>query len=536
MVLGPDFAIVFVKDMPSTQLLSLTVRGLGVISDVTLDFQDGFTVITGETGAGKTLLVDALSLCLGGEARSPRRGDELDVSAVFLDATGKECSLQRTVSSAQRLRAVIDGVATSSDALRSVGDAMLVIHGQHDSLRLKSKIEILKMVDDFGAIDTSNLLSLRQERSELLRLQSSLGGDARERERQLDFARFEANEIESIKIVSPRELDDTLDELVALTELRDQVANVQRLTAEADGDGSLEAFVEVVSGLPQGGELGESRRRILDLVAAVRDELSEVGTLIDSDRLDESHFHQLESRVEVLRNLARKHGGTLEGVLAAYEQALMTISTLEDADGTAREIEGRIESLQAELKRESARVLTLRTASTQRLEAAVSVQLPRVALPNAKVTFAVGADDGSDVELVFAPNPGSPGGPIQTIASGGELSRVLLALSLVTSSDGLVTVFDEIDSGIGGNVAESIGECLADLARSRQVISVTHLASVAARADHHFVVEKHVVNGETRTSIRSVSGSERVSEIARMLAGESASTESRALAERLLGR
>ena len=522
--------------MPNTQLLSLTVRGLGVISDVTLDFEEGFTVITGETGAGKTLLVDALSLCLGGDTRSPRRGDELNVAAVFLDATGRERSLQRTVSSAQRLRAMIDGMTTGSEALRVLGDELLVIHGQHDSLRLRSKAEILRMVDDFGSVDTTSLTALRQDREELLRLQVSLGGDNRERERQLDFARFEISEIEAARILGPTELDDTLEELVALTELRDQIANVQRVAAEAEGDGSLDSFTAAVSSLPQSGALGESRRRILDLVAAVRDELSDISKFIDGDRLDESHFREKEMRVDALRNLVRKHGGSLQDVLDAQQRSMALIASLENADETAREIEGRIAGVEAELKRESARILTLRANSAARLESAISEQLPRVALPNAKVSFMIGGDDGSDVELILAPNPGSPGGPIQSVASGGELSRVLLALSLVTSSDGLVTVFDEIDAGIGGNVAESIGECLADLAASRQVVAVTHLASVAARADHHFVVEKHVVNGDTRTTIRAVSGSERVGEIARMLAGESASTESRALAERLLGR
>lgn len=522
--------------MPKSQLLSLTVRGLGVIADVTLDFDEGFTVITGETGAGKTLLVDALSLCLGGETRSPRRGQELDVSAVFLDSNGKERSLQRTVSSAQRLRAVIDGVPTSSEALRSIGEEMLVIHGQHDSLRLKSKAEVLKMVDDFGSVDTSALDAGRHERFEILRQREALGGDEAERDRQLDFARFEIAEIVGAGIDSATELDDTLDELVALTALRDQLTVVQRLVSEADGDGSLEIFATFVSSLPQDGELGELRSRLMDQLAVIRAELSEVGSQIDSERLDESNFQQLEARVEVLRHLARKHGGSLKGVLDALERSQEIVARLENAEDAAHELEARLATVEAEIRRQSSRVLTLRSSAAALLEHAVLDQLPRVALPNAKLSFRVAGDDGSDVELVFAPNPGSPGGPIQATASGGELSRVLLALSLVTSSDGLVTVFDEIDSGIGGNVAESIGECLADLATTRQVISVTHLASVAARADHHFVVEKHVVGGETRATIRSVSGSERVGEIARMLAGDSASTESRALAERLLSR
>lgn len=522
--------------MPSNQLLSLTVQGLGVITDVTLDFDEGFTVITGETGAGKTLLVDALSLCLGGESRSPRRGDELNVTALFLDAEGHERSLQRTVTSGQRLRAVIDGVPTSSEALRSIGEHMLVIHGQHDSLRLRSKSEIVRLIDQFGGIDTTRLEGLRGQLADLRRQRDSLGGNSSERERQLDFARFEVSEIEAARIQHEGELDECLAELVALTALRDQMVEIQAVVAQGEGDGGLESFVEVVSRLSTDGEVGDARRRILDLVSAIRDELSSVSHLVDPERLDESRFKELESRVDVLRALARKYGGSLSDVLRSLSESRELINTLANAEDLARSIDEEIEKVNDLEQKESLRIRTLRDAAALAMQAAISEQLPNVALPNAEVSLRVDGADGSEVDLVFTPNPGAPGGSIQNIASGGELSRVLLAISLVTSSDGLVTVFDEIDAGVGGNVAESIGSCLARLAATRQVIAVTHLASVAARANHHFVVEKHVTNGVTRTSIRAVSGSERVGEIARMLAGGSASTESRALAERLLAR
>ncbi|HQU00531.1 MAG TPA: hypothetical protein PLG60_08510, partial [Acidimicrobiales bacterium] len=160
-------------------------------------------------------------------------------------------------------------------------------------------------------------------------------------------------------------------------------------------------------------------------------------------------------------------------------------------------------------------------------------QLPRVALPNASVRFVAAGDDGSDAQILFSANPGQPEGPLATLASGGELSRVLLAISLETAHSDVVAVFDEIDAGIGGQVAQQIGECLAELATRQQVLAVTHLASVASRANHHFVVDKSIVNGVTSTTVRKLTAEERVNEIARMLSG-SQTDESRALATQLL--
>ncbi len=175
-----------------------------------------------------------------------------------------------------------------------------------------------------------------------------------------------------------------------------------------------------------------------------------------------------------------------------------------------------------------------RTAASESLTRAVAEQLSRVALAHAELRFVVAGDDGSEAQILFTPNPGQPEGPLQTLASGGELSRVLLALSLESAHEDVVAVFDEVDAGIGGQVAQQIGECLRELGQYQQVLAVTHLASVAAKADHHFVVEKQIDHEDVRTSVRALSGDERVEEIARMLAGDEITLESRALARQML--
>jgi DNA repair protein RecN (Recombination protein N) len=232
--------------------------------------------------------------------------------------------------------------------------------------------------------------------------------------------------------------------------------------------------------------------------------------------------------------VARKDGGSLEAALETRDEmrrrranAEGDVIRIDAVDQEIHELEQREATLAARAKSE-------REAAAVTLTAAVSSQMARVALAHATVRFMVEGDDGSEAQIYFAPNPGQPEGPLSALASGGELSRVLLALSLETVHADVVAVFDEIDAGLGGQVAQQIGECLREVGQQQQVLAITHLASVAARADHHFVIEKSVEHESTTTSVREVVGDDRVREIARMLAGDTVTAESRALATQLL--
>jgi DNA repair protein RecN (Recombination protein N) len=392
------------------------------------------------------------------------------------------------------------------------------------------------MLDRFGDIDVSTLSALRAERARLLEEQGHLGGDDAERIRRLDFAEFQINEIDRAGITSENEIEEVIERLQALTEIQEQAQGIHRVSSLLDSDGGMDQFVAAVSHLGVEGEVGLLRERILASVQAIREDAATLNSLVDPERINAEEIEELNRRVDTLRNLARKHGGTLMNVLQARREAEALVDQLRGAAERWAQLDGLLAECEESLRREASRIRHLREVAGTRFSGEVNANLPRVALPNARIETIVGGEDGAEVDLHFVPNPGSRGGPIQHIGSGGELSRILLAVSLVIGESGRVTVFDEVDSGIGGNVAQSIGQCLRDLAHEQQVIAVTHLASVAAQADHHFVVEKHVVGDVTHTAVRAVSGSERVSEIARMLAGDGASTESRALAERLLQR
>ncbi len=525
--------------MPRAQLVELYAHGLGVIDDARLEFGPGFNVITGETGAGKTLLLGALGLCVGGDASSSRYALSSDTRAVavFVLDDASELAFSREMTSSGRLRSSLNGAPSSAEALRAASEELIVIQGQHDSLSLRSRGETLRLLDASGLIDTSELDGVRRELREARRRRDALGGNGGSRQRELDFLTFQLEELESASIRSAGELSDVLEELTRLTTLRDGQAAIAEVLNLFDGeeDGAvLTQFARALDRLPEGAAYDSVRGALTAALVQAREVMHELAALGDPDVVESSTLEGLEDRASQLQRLARKYGGTLETALAASDEFRRERDRLiGDADNAAgldqviRELEERAVALAGKARAE-------REMAAASLTRVIRRQLARVALPHAALRFVVEGDDGSDVQIVFAPNPGLPEGPLAALASGGELSRVLLAISLETSNDDVVAVYDEVDAGLGGQVAQQIGECLSEVGRRQQVLAVTHLASVAARADHHFVIEKVVDRGVTRTNVHAISGEDRVREIARMLAGDEITPESKALARQLL--
>jgi DNA repair protein RecN (Recombination protein N) len=525
--------------MPKAQLVELYAHRLGVIDDARLEFGSGFNVITGETGAGKTLLLGALALAMGSEAPLSRNALNEDTRAVVLFARSGEEELvfSREFTSTGRLRSSLNGAPTSAEAQRALAEELIVVHGQHDSLALRRKGEALRLVDQLGKVDTDELNAVRRALGEARRLRDDVGGDRDTREREVEFLQFQLKELDEATIVSEDELAETLEELMRLSTLRDGQESLTEAMSQFDGDGDdavLQRFAQALNHVPDGDAYDEPRSALRDALIQSREAIHELSALADPEAFDPKRITDLEERASFLQQIARKYGGTLERALttqrdlrARLEQLVRDETRLEGLDQEIRDHEQREALLAARARRD-------REAAGAALTNAVAGQLSRVALENATLRFVVDDDDGSDVQILFAPNPGLGEGPLSTLASGGELSRVLLAISLETADHDVVAVFDEIDAGIGGQVAQQIGECLAEVGRQQQVLAITHLASVAARADHHFVIEKVVNDGETKTLVRSLNRKERVLEIARMLAGDERTDESLALAEQML--
>jgi DNA repair protein RecN (Recombination protein N) len=524
--------------MPKSTLLELYAHGLGVIQEARLEFGPGFNVLTGETGAGKTLLLGALDLCLGGDGSATRAAiaPDMRAAAVFDMGGDREIVLTRETGVSGRLRSAIDGASSSAEALRSLADQLIVIHGQHDSLSLRDRGEVLRLIDARGNVSVSDLGAARRALREAQLERASLGGDAEERMRELDFVAFQIVELEGAALRSARELDEILEELTRLTELRDgQAALVEALDQlDADADTAvLPQFARVINRLPHGESYDPARQILRTALEQSREAVHELAALSDPEFFDASALKELEDRATVLQALARKYG-SLEAALSTLDELRDRQRALEDASSRTATLDDEIQSLDERVASLSDVARRERVAAASSLSGAVAVQLPRVALAHAELRFVVAGDDGSDAQILFTPNPGQPEGPLQALASGGELSRVLLALSLESAHEDIVTVFDEVDAGVGGQVAQQIGECLRELGQRQQVLAVTHLASVAAKADHHFVIEKRIGSDVVSTSVRALRGEERVDEIARMLAGDEITVESRALAQQLL--
>lgn len=525
--------------MPKSQLLELYVHGLGVIDDAHLEFEPGFNVLTGETGAGKTLLLGALDLCLGGDAVSSRHAinGDLRVAAIFSRADGHESVLSRESGTSRRLRSSLDGVPSSTEVLRSLADELVVIHGQHDSLALRSRAQVLRIIDSRGGVSTSELDDVRRRLIECRRLRDGGGGDIARRQRDLEFLDFQIAEIERAAIVGPSELDEHLEVLARLSEMRDGRAAATSVINRLDADDDhavLAQLAGAIDQLPRTIVYEAARTTLIGALESAREGVRELTDISEVESSDEREIERLEERIGQLRALSRKYGGSLRSTLESLEELRAERQVLADSAHRLAVLDEeiiRLGSLEELLAGEARRE---RESTAAALSEAVQGQMNRVALGGASLRFVVGGDDGSEALILFTPNPGLPEGPLQSLASGGELSRVLLAISLETAHEDVVAVFDEVDAGLGGQVAQQIGECLRELGERQQVLAVTHLASVAARAHCHFVVEKNVSNGTTTASVRRVDGEERVLEIARMLAGDEMTSQALALARKLL--
>ncbi len=525
--------------MPKAQLVELYAQSLGVIDEARLEFGAGFTVLTGETGAGKTLLLGALALALGDDSGASRHAitDDTRAVALFVRGDSEELVLSRDVTATGRLRSSVNGAPSSAEAQRALAEELVVIHGQHDSLALRRKGEALRLVDEFGHVNVAELSDVRRLMSEARRLRDDVGGDDESRERELDFLRFQLKELGSAAIQSPHELGDTLEELTRLTTLRDGEAALGEVLREFDGDGDdavLERFAEALSRLPEGDAYDAPRQSLRDALIQAREAVHELTSLGDPDAFDPQRIGVLEERAAVLQLIARKYGGTLDAALSMRDELQRRLELLTQSEARRSGLDEELRVLGTREGLLAGQARRDREAASNALTRAVAAQLARVAMADATLRFVADGDDGSDVRILFSANPGLGEGPLSLVASGGELSRVLLAISLETANRDVVAIFDEIDAGLGGQVAQQIGECLAEVGRHQQVLAITHLASVAAKADHHFVIEKSLKDGATHTVVRSLNRNERVLEIARMLAGDERTVESRALAEQLL--
>jgi DNA repair protein RecN (Recombination protein N) len=528
-------------------LSELRVENLGIIAELQISFANGLTAITGETGAGKTLIVDALELLCGGRADAQMVRDgatEARVEGRFELADEEEVVLGRVVPIEGRSRGYVNGRLATAGELAELGRRLVDLHGQHAHQSLLAPSEQRAFLDRYAGDKARVALDkVRAARAEMRSIDDELagmGGDERARAREVDLLRYQLAEIDAAAIDDPSEdVRLTAEE----TLLADAGAHRDALTAayaalEGPAEDALGAAVAELAAREPFAAIADRMRA---LQAEIADAAHDVRATAESIVSDPDRLAAVQARRALLRELTRKYGPALADVVAYGREARARCEELEQHEARAAALEEKRRAAEADMLRAAAALTKVRRAATGPLGDAVTSGLRELAMPAATFSVLVEdgecTDDGADVvTLVLAPNPGERGLPLARAASGGELSRAMLALRVVLSEAPPTLVFDEVDAGIGGEAGTAVGRALATLGGRHQVLCVTHLAQVAAFADAHVTVTKATRKGRTIAAASLLLDDARVAEISRMLAGAEQSAAARKHARELLDR
>jgi DNA repair protein RecN (Recombination protein N) len=532
----------------------LAIRNLAVIESVAVDFEQSFNILTGETGAGKSILVEAVGLLLGGRATQDliRTGEDLaTVEAIFETSDGAELIVRREITSQGRSRAFINGALATAAALKDLSNRLVELHGQHEHQQLLDPTQHLALLDTWAAlVDTRVIVSrafeaLRLVRDELDRLRM----DDRERAARLELVEFQLGELKKANL-QPGEDEALLGERMLLR----SADTIQRLC----GESYAELYDDESAALPQ---LQHVWKRVSELAAidprfmayldardGIKAQLEDLAFALRdfADGIDASpaRLQQVEDRLALIERLKRKHGGTLEDVMAYRDKLAVEHTALTGGQSSVAEIEQQLaEAGRSYLK--AARALSAgRRKAAPEFAKRIEQELADLAMERTRFEVRLvtneaegqwteaGVDAG---EFFLSPNVGEDLRPLAKIISGGELSRIMLALkTLAVSGDSKTLIFDEVDAGIGGRVATVVGQKLASLGDRHQVLCITHLPQIAAAGRTHFRIEKRVEGRRTVTRVARLGEDDRVREIARMMGGAAAGEKAHESARELL--
>ena len=515
----------------------LAVSNLAVVEKVEVEFGPGLNVVTGETGAGKSVLIGALELVLGGRADSSVVRDgakEAEVEADFGSTV-----VRRTVTAEGRSRAWVNDESVAVSELKELGRRLVDIHGPRANQNILAEDFQRSTLDRFGGVGLSKYSAAWGEWRKVADEIAALEGGASV-EDEIDLLKFQVGELEEANVTSDD--DDIAERHAAAAHAAEIVEGANAITEALGGDEGAEAviaklgpvFASVAKHFPAASEWAaeaeEISVRINELSRSVADAVSRIDA-------DPEAFDELDRRLSVVNRMRRKYGDPA----AALAEKRAKLDALEHRDDRLRELRSRLAAAEKTLRAEGAEVTRRRRAAAAKLSKAVTKELRDLGFLQAKFGVDLAAAEpsahGCDaVVYMFEPNPGEPARPLAAIASSGEAARIMLALKTVLAShdETATLVFDEIDANIGGEVGRAVGEKMRRVAESHQVVAITHLPQSAVCADRHFVVSKAVSGGRTRTAIAEVAGDDRVSEIARMLGGEKLTSVTRKHAEEML--
>jgi len=547
-------------------LSDLNIRNFAIIDNLHVSFRPGLNILTGETGAGKSIIIDAVNLLLGGRASADliRTGEEeAVVEALFepaehpgllarLEAAGiepdGELLVKRVISRSGRNRVFVGGGLSTTAALAELGEALINIYGQHESQTLLRPENHLLLLDGFAGLAPLRgefAASHGEYRETLARLRQLEEGE-REAARRIDLLAFQAEEIGRASLAPGEEEELERERLI--------LAHGGKLL-----QGSEEAFDVLYGG--DGAVLGSLRRvrAMVGEIAAIDGSLTPIAEAMDGAYLqledaalalrdyagrvdaDPDRLQAVEDRLDAISRLKKKYAPTVAEIIAYNDDVQRELEQLRNREETRHELDRALAGQEGRMRARGAELSAGRRQAALRLKDAMERELHQLAMKNAH--FAVAFEELADprptgldrVEFLFSPNPGEAPKPLARIASGGELSRLMLALKqILPESDVPTLVFDEVDTGIGGAVSALVGRKLKNVARRQQVLCITHLPQVAAFADHHYRVEKRVEGGRTVTAVALLGAEERVAEMARMLGGERITEKTREHAREMI--
>lgn len=555
-------------------LLQLEIENVAIIERLNITLGQGFNVLTGETGAGKSILIDAINALLGSRVSREliRSGAEkATVQGLFSKPPGLDSILEeygiatgdddtvlisRTITDSGKNICRINGSLATVAMLKEIGQRLIDIHGQHDNQSLLREETHIQLLDLFAGDKLSEVKnSYRHELGELRSLQArlrSLAGEGRERERLMDTLRFQVEEIRQAALYEGE--DEELEKRSRILANAEDIISAfgtayQAIRGEDDRrPGALDMIQSALEAIRKVESVDEAYASICAALEDINERLGDISRDIrrirDGTEYDPALHKATEERISLIQGLKKKYGETIPEILRYAEDAAGRLEELEHNEELIESIKARIKETESRLTEKCREMHSLRVQAAERLSEGIMKELADLEMP--KTTFRVAVDsvpeqgftdDGTDrVEFLISTNPGEPLKPLSKIASGGEMSRIMLAIkAMLADMDSIPTlIFDEIDTGVSGKAASRVGEKLRTLAGKHQVLCVTHHAQIASLAHHHFLVAKEVDGERTVTRVRELSGKERESEISRLLSGEHATEAARKLARELL--
>ena len=539
-------------------LKSLQIFNFALIEHMTIDFDSGLTVLTGETGSGKSILIDAISVAVGGRASNGmiRTGcDFFRIEAVFdVSGNGDISALQdehdiireddmliitRRMSQNGKNTVTINGCQTTLAVLKKIGEVLLDMHGQHENQALLRPNSHLTLLDSSNAQITEILQRYKQKNTQwnkVLKKLNELKQTTREKEQRIDMLKWQASEIEAAKLKpgEEEELEAEVGVLANFEKIAGATAKISGMLTHNTkyGVGVLDMVNEVRRELDTvmryDTRMKETLQSVQDAWYLLDDAANTIADYNSEIEYNPQRMAMLQDRLDTIHKLKKKYGIDINEILAHYDAVKEELAILDDSGDNIAELEGQAQELERELSRDSDALDKLRRKAALKLSKEIGAELADLAMPHATLEFDIsttdeyGTNGRNKVVLVFSANKGEELKPLHKIASGGELSRLALAIKTVVAfkDDAATMVFDEIDTGIGGKTAQRVAEKVAFIAERRQVLAISHLPTMACMADRHLLLTKTMTNSRTYTTLSALSEEERIQEITRMVSGD----------------